>query len=205
VKQHWSYDNDVWEKNRNTARKVLSLIFSNECQWHHRIIHISDSLIQFTHHRRWSEADNQMSKSRQSVECFKYFKQSTSSESCRTDLSTDEFIQCMCNTQVSFKAVQKDSNNSIMQIEEKWLYWFKDVSTYCFAWYHEQSAEVDHDQKIEWHSQDSLHAIKWLNESKMQVIHDLDIRFTNRSSSHSVKLWNQICDLHAKLKRRQSI
>ncbi len=111
----------------------------------------------------------------------------------------------MCNTQVSFEAVQKDSNNSIMQIEEKWLYWFKDVSTYCFAWYHEQSAKVDHDQKIEWHNQDSLHAIKWLNESKMQVIYDLNIKFTNRSSSHSVKLWNQICDLHAKLKRRQSI
>ncbi len=45
-----------------------------------------------------TEADNQMSKSRQSVERFKYFKQSTSSESCRTDSSTDEFIQHMHNT-----------------------------------------------------------------------------------------------------------
>jgi len=40
-------------------------------------------------------------------------------KSCRTDLNTDEFIQHMCNTQVSFEAVQKDSNNSTMQIEEK--------------------------------------------------------------------------------------
>jgi len=54
-----------------------------------------------------------------------------------------------------------------MQIEEKQLYWFKDVLTHCFAWYHEQSAEVDHDQKTEWHNQDSSHAIKCLNESKM--------------------------------------
>ncbi len=78
--------------------KVLSLIFSSECQWHHRVIHISDSLIQFTHHRRWSKANNQTSKSRQSIRRFKYFKQSASSESCRTDFSTDEFIQRMCNT-----------------------------------------------------------------------------------------------------------
>ena len=63
-----------------------------------------------------------MNKSRQSVECFRYFKQSASSESCKTDLSTDEFIQCMHNTQVSFEAVQKDSDNSTMQIKEKWLY-----------------------------------------------------------------------------------
>ena len=44
---------------------------------------------------------------------------SASSESCRTDLSTDEFIQRMCNTQVLFEAVQKDSDNSTTQIEEK--------------------------------------------------------------------------------------
>ncbi len=54
-----------------------------------------------------------------------------------------------------------------MQIEEKQLYWFKDVLTHCFAWYHEQSAEVDHDQKTEWHNQDLSHAIKCLNESEM--------------------------------------
>ncbi len=157
------------------------------------------------HHRRWSEADNQTSKSRQSIKCFRYFKQSASSESCRTDLSTDEFIQRMCNTQVLFEAVQKDSDNSITQIKEKRLYQFKDVSTHCFARYHEQSAEVDHDQKTEWHSWNSLHAIKCLNESEMQVICDLDVKFTSKSSSHSVRLWNQICDLHAKLKRRQSV
>ncbi len=74
-----------------------------------------------------------MSKSRQSIKCFRYFKQSTSSEFCETDLSIDEFIQHMCNTQVSFKAVQKDSDNSTMQIKEKWLYWFKDISTHCFT------------------------------------------------------------------------
>ncbi len=146
-----------------------------------------------------------MSKSRQSIECFRYFKQSASSESCRTDLSTDEFIQRMHNTQVSFKAVQKDSDNSTMQIKEKRLYWFKDVSIHCFAQYHEQSAEVDHDQKIEWHSRDSSHAIKCSNESEMQAIHDLDVRFTNKSSSHNVRLWNQICDLYAKLKCRRSV
>ncbi len=37
------------------------------------------------------------------------------------------------------------------------------------------------------------------------MIHDLDIKSTNRLSSHSVKLWNQIYDLHAKLKHRWSI
>ncbi len=104
------------------------------------------------HHRRWSEADNQTSKSRQSIRCFRYFKQSTLSESCRTDLSIDEFIQCMCNTQISFEAVQKDSENSIMKIKEKRLYWFKDVSTHCSAGYHEQSSEVNHDQKTEWYN-----------------------------------------------------
>ncbi len=92
-----------------------------------------------------------------------------------------------------------------MQIKEKWLYWFKDVSTHCFARYHEQSAEVDHDQKTEWHSRDSSHAIKCSNESETQAIRDLNVKSTNRSSSHSVRLWNQICDLHAKLRRRQSV
>jgi len=90
-----------------------------------------------------------MNESRQSVRRFRYFKQSASSESCRTDLSIDEFIQRMRNTQVSFKAVQKDSDNSTTQIEEKRLYRFKNVSTHCFAQYHEQSAEVDHDEKTE--------------------------------------------------------
>ncbi len=74
-----------------------------------------------------------MSKSRQSIECFRYFKQSALSESCRINLSTDEFIQHMHNTQVSFEAVQKSSDNSTMQIKEKQLYWFKDVSIHCFA------------------------------------------------------------------------
>ncbi len=55
----------------------------------------------------------------------------------------------MHNTQISFKAVQKNLNNSIMQIKEKWLYQFKDVLTHCFTWYHEQSSEVNYDQKIE--------------------------------------------------------
>jgi hypothetical protein len=90
-----------------------------------------------------------MNESRQSVRRFRYFKQSASSESCRTDLSIDEFIQRMRNTQVSFKAVQKDSDNSTTQIKEKRLYRFKNVSTHCFAQYHEQSAEVDHDEKTE--------------------------------------------------------
>ncbi len=94
----------------------------------------------------------------------------------------------MRNTQVSFKAVQKDSNNSTTQIKEKQLYQFKDISTHCFAQYHEQSAEVNHDQKTEWYSWDSSHAIKCSNESEMQVIHDLDVRSTNRLSSHSMKL-----------------
>ncbi len=92
-----------------------------------------------------------------------------------------------------------------MQIKEKQLYQFKDVLTHCFVQYHEQSAEVDHDQKIKWHSRDSLHAIKCSNESEMQVIHDLDVKSINRSSSHSVRLWNQICDLHVKLRHRWSI
>ncbi len=74
-----------------------------------------------------------MSKSRQSIKHFKYFKQSASSEFCKTDFSTDEFIQHMHNTQVSFEVVQKSSDNSTMQIKEKWLYWFKNVSIHCFA------------------------------------------------------------------------
>ena len=73
----------------------------------------------------------------------------------------------MHNTQVSFKAVQKDLNNNIMQIEEKWLYQFKNISTHCFTQYYEQSAEVNHDQKIEWYNWDLSHAIKCSNESKM--------------------------------------
>ncbi len=75
-----------------------------------------------------------------------------------------------------------------MQIKEKWLYWFKDVLIHCFVQYHEQSVEVNHDQKIEWHSWDSLHVIKCSNESETQAIHDLDVRFTNRSSSYNVRL-----------------
>ncbi len=100
-----------------------------------------------------------MSKSKQSIRCFRYFKQSASSESCRTDLSTDEFIQRMRDTQVSFKAVQKDSDNSTMQIKEKQLYQSENVLTHYSAWYYEQSFEVNHDQKIEWYNQDSSHAI----------------------------------------------
>ena len=42
--------------------------------------------------------------------------------SYRTDLSADEFIQRMRDLQISFEAVQKDSNNSAMQIKEKRLY-----------------------------------------------------------------------------------
>ncbi len=100
---HWSEATlIIWQrhsrKNQDTARKVLSLIFSSKCQWHRKVIHISDNFIQFTHHRRWSEANNQMSKSRQSIKHFRYFKQSASSEFHRTDLSTDEFIQRMHNT-----------------------------------------------------------------------------------------------------------
>jgi len=55
-----------------------------------------------------------MSKSRQSIRHFRYFKQNTLSESCKTDLSTDEFIQRMHNIQILFEAVQKDLNNSTM-------------------------------------------------------------------------------------------
>ncbi len=47
--------------------------------------------------------------------------------------------------------------------------------------------------------------IKCSNESEMQAIHDLDVKFINRLSSYSVRLWNQICDLHAKLKHRWNI
>ncbi len=39
----------------------------------------------------------------------------------------------------------------------------------------------------------------------LKAIRDLDVKSTNRSSSHSVRLRNQICDLHAKLRRRQSV
>ena len=77
-----------------------------------------------------------------------------------------------------------------MQIKEKWLYWFKNVLTHCFTQYHEQSAEVNHDQKTEWHSWDSLHAIKCSNESKMQAIRDLNVKFTDKLSLHSMRLQN---------------
>ncbi len=117
---------------------------------------------------------------------------------------TSLFNACVIHKYHS-KQFKKDSDNSTMQIEEKRLYWFKDVSTHCFAQYHEQSAEVDHDQKTEWHSRDSSHAIKCSNESETQAIRDLNVRSTSRSSSHSVRLWNQICDLHAKLRRRRSV
>ena len=96
----------------------------------------------------------------------------------------------MHDTQISFKAVQKDLNNSVMQIKEKWLHWLEDILTHCSAWYHEQSSRVNYDQKIEWHSWDSSHAFKCLNENEMQVICDLDVRFTSRSSSHHVRLQN---------------
>jgi len=39
----------------------------------------------------------------------------------------------MCNSQISLKAVQKDSDDSIMQIKEEQLHQFKDVLTHCFA------------------------------------------------------------------------
>jgi len=146
-----------------------------------------------------------MSKDEQSVRRLWNFKQSTSSKSHRTDLNVDEFIQRMCDTQISFKAVQKDSNNSVMQIKKKRLYWLKDISTHRFAWYHEQSSKVNYNQKIEWYNWDSSHAFECSNESKMQTIHDLDIKSTSRSSSHHVKLWNQVRDLHAKFKCHQSI
>ena len=129
-----------------------------------------------------------MSKSRQSIKCFKYFKQSALSESCKTDFSTDEFIQCMRDTQISFEAVQKDSNNSIMQIKEKWLHWLENILIHCSAWYHEQSFKVNYNQKTEWHNWDSSHAFECSNESEMQAIHDLNVRFTSRLSSHHMRL-----------------
>ncbi len=54
----------------------------------------------------------------------------------------------MHNIQISFEAVQKDSNNSVMQIKEKWLHWLENILIYCSAWYHEQSLKVNYDQKI---------------------------------------------------------
>ncbi len=75
-----------------------------------------------------------------------------------------------------------------MQIKEKWLYQLKDISTHCFAWYHEQSSEVNYDQKTEWHSWDSLYAFECSNENKMQAIHDLDVKSTSKSSSYHVRL-----------------
>ena len=133
VKWHWSNDNDVQEKNRDIARKILFFILLDKHQWHCRLIYILDNVIWFTHFRRWSEINNQKSKSKQSIKHFRHFKQSVANRSCRTDLNIDKFIQRMCNTQISFEAVQKSSNDSTMQIKEKRLYWFKDISTHCFA------------------------------------------------------------------------
>ncbi len=65
-----------------------------------------------------------------------------------------------------------------MQIKEKWLHWLENISTHCFAWYHEQSFKVNYDQKTEWYNWDSLHAFECSNESEMQVIHDLDVKST---------------------------
>ncbi len=39
----------------------------------------------------------------------------------------------------------------------------------------------------------------------MQAIHDLDIKSIDKLSSHSMRLQNQICNVHAKFKRCQSI
>ncbi len=44
----------------------------------------------------------------------------------------------MCNSQISFEAVQKSSDNSTMQIKEEWLHWFKDILIYCFAKHYEE-------------------------------------------------------------------
>ena len=145
AKWHWSNDNDVQEKNWDIARKILSLIFSDKHQWHCKLIYTLDSIIWLMHFRRWSETNNQKSKSRQSIRHFRHFEQSAADRSCRTDFDTDEFIQCMCNIWISFEAVQKSSNDSTMQIKEEQLYWFKNILIHCFAWYHEQSSEVNHD------------------------------------------------------------
>ncbi len=66
------------------------------------------------HFKEWDEVSNQMSKSEQSIKCFWNLKQSTSSRSHRIDLSADEFIQRMRDTQISLEAVQKSLNNSAM-------------------------------------------------------------------------------------------
>ncbi len=141
-----------------------------------------------------------MNKSKQSIRRFWNLKQSTLSKSHRTDLSVDEFIQRMRDKQISLEAVQKSSNNSIMQIKEKQLHWLEDILTYCSAWYHEQSFKVNYDQKTEWHSWNSSHAFECSNKNEMQAIHDLDVKFTSRSSLHHVRLQNQVRDLHAKFK-----
>ncbi len=121
------------KKNQDIARKILFFILSDKHQWHRKLIYILDNVIWFTHFRRWSEIDNQKSKSKQSIKHFRHFKQSVADRFCKTDFDIDEFIQRMCNTQISFEAVQKSLNNSTMQIKEKWLYWFKDISTHCSA------------------------------------------------------------------------
>ncbi len=155
-----SYLSQIWVKSESdldqiSTRSLTSsnqswytrntLTLSDRRQQHCRLIYTLDNVIWLMHLRRWSETDNQKNKSRQSIKHLRHFKQSAANRSCRTDLDTDEFIQCMCNTQISFEAVQKSSNDSTMQIKEKRLYWFENISTHCSAWYHEQSFEVDHD------------------------------------------------------------
>ena len=57
----------------------------------------------------------------------------------------------MCNSQISFEAVQKSSNNSTMQIKEKQLHWFENVLIHYFVKHHELDTEINHDQKIKWY------------------------------------------------------
>lgn len=52
--------------------------------------------------------------------------------------------------QLLFKTVQKDINNDITQIKEKWLHWIKDILTHYSFKYYKQSFEVDHNLKIKW-------------------------------------------------------
>ncbi len=118
MKWHWLNNNNIREKNRDIVRKILFFILSNKHQWYCKFIYILDNVIWFTHFKRWSKTDNQKNKSRQSIKHFRHFKQSIANRSCKTDLDINEFIQCIYNTQISFKAVQKDSNDSIMQIKK---------------------------------------------------------------------------------------
>jgi len=114
VKWHWLNDNDVWEKNQNIVRKILFFILSDKHQQYYRLIYTFDNVIWYTHFWKWSEINNQKSKSKQSIKYFKHFKQSAADKSCKTNFDIDEFIQCICNTQISFEAVQKSSNDSII-------------------------------------------------------------------------------------------